>query len=234
MNVYQRDLSEEEIARGGHREYVGGLWREVGAWQLTLMLEEGLTAGDRMLDLGCGCLRGGVQFVRVLEPGNYFGIDCNASVLAAGLEIELSAAGLTDRLPIGNLLCDGDYRADRFGVAFDFVLAQSLWTHLPLDEIRRSLGAVLPAVRPGGRLVGTFFPSPEEGGGDADEIVHSPGGVRSFPDRDPFHYRRSQLLAIAAATGWTALRSGPRGHPRAQEVMVLERPATSASPQSPA
>ena len=42
--------------------------------------------------------RGGVHFVRFLEPGRYYGIDKDAELIRAGLEIELPRAGLAGRL----------------------------------------------------------------------------------------------------------------------------------------
>ena len=46
-----------------HREQVGGLWDEIGALQIDFLRAQGLRPGDTLLDVGCGCLRGGVHFV---------------------------------------------------------------------------------------------------------------------------------------------------------------------------
>ena len=50
----------------------------------------------RLLDIGCGALRGGVHFVRYLEDGNYAGLDVNRSLIAAGHR-ELQSAGLHEK-----------------------------------------------------------------------------------------------------------------------------------------
>ena len=68
-NVYGRQLTPEEIAAGLHREMVGGMWEEMGRLQLEFLQREGLTPEATLLDVGCGCLRAGVHFVRFLEPG---------------------------------------------------------------------------------------------------------------------------------------------------------------------
>jgi hypothetical protein len=40
----------------------------------------------KVLDLGCGCLRGGYWLIHLLEPGCYCGIEPNQVMLAAGIE----------------------------------------------------------------------------------------------------------------------------------------------------
>jgi SAM-dependent methyltransferase len=118
-NVYARELSSGEIAQEAHREFVGGLWDEIGALQLNFMIRQGLRPDMRLLDLGCGCLRGGVRFLQYLERGNYYGIDSNASLLRAAWEIELPRAGLEGCIARKNLLLNCDFEAWRFGVSFD-------------------------------------------------------------------------------------------------------------------
>ena len=221
-NVYGRELGGEELARDVHREFVGGLWEEAGRWQFDLLRREGLAPDHRLLDLGCGCLRGGVHFLSWLERGNYFGIDCNQSLLDAGLAVELPRAGLVGRLSGAQLLRSDDYEADAFGVSFDFVLAQSLWSHLPWEEVRRSLCQIAPAVRSGGRLIATYFPAPS-GSGLPDEIEHPPAGIHSYADRDPFHFRIEDLRRAGDDSGWRWLDAGPRDHPRGQWVSRWER-----------
>ena len=223
-NVYGRQLDADELARDVHRDFVGGLWEEAGRWQFDLLLGLGLQPADRLLDLGCGCLRGGIHFVNWLDPGHYFGIDCNQSLLDAGLELELPRAGLADRLSREHLLRSDDYEASAFGVVFDWVLAQSLWSHLPWEEVRRSLQRIAPTVRPGGRLIATYFPAPSEQP-LAREIVHSPAGIRTYADRDPFHFRELDLHRAGEGTGWLLLDVQPRQHPRGQWVSRWEREA---------
>src|SRR6476619_7354649 len=106
-NVYGHRLSPLDIAAGRHRDFVGGLWDLAGTHQLRFLVAHGLRPWMRLLDLGCGCLRGGIHLVRFLDPGRYYGIDVNASLLAAAW-LELELAGLRPRLPAGNLLRSAD------------------------------------------------------------------------------------------------------------------------------
>lgn len=220
-NAYGRELTPEEIAAGVHRDMVGGMWEEVGRLQLDFLQREGLAPGSTLLDVGCGCLRAGVHFVRFLEPGRYYGIDVNASLVRAGLEHELPRAGLAGRLPPDHLLVNGAFEGRRFGVAFDYALAQSVFTHLPAAQIAGALRELARCVRPGGRLYATFF---ECAGRQVPEsLVHEPGGVTSFRDRDPFHYRFRDLAASCAGLPWNPLYLGGWGHPRDQRMIRFER-----------
>src|SRR6185436_21166804 len=81
-----------------HRELVGGLWEEVGALQFAYLKGRGLLPSHRLLDIGCGALRGGLHFIRYLDTGNYYGMDVNASLIEAGRR-ELDEANLADRTP---------------------------------------------------------------------------------------------------------------------------------------
>ncbi|MEP7013166.1 MAG: class I SAM-dependent methyltransferase, partial [Acidobacteriota bacterium] len=139
FNAYAGGLSAEQIASGWHRTWIGGLWEEMGRFQLDYLVAEGLAPGMTLLDVGCGCLRAGVHLIPYLEPGRYFGVDVSAPLLDAGYDVELVAVGLQDRLPRENLLANGSFEAWRFGTRFDMALAQSVFTHLPANFIRRCL-----------------------------------------------------------------------------------------------
>lgn len=220
-NVYGRELSDEEIAAGRHRELAGGLWDELGRLQLDYLVGEGLRPGHRLLDVGCGCLRAGVHFVRYLEPAHYYGLDVNASLLRAGWEVELAAAGLQERLPRQHLLQDGSFDCERFGVAFDYALAQSLLTHLAPGQVRACLAGVARALVPGGRFYATFFEAPE--GPLPTELRHAPGDITSYAERDPFHYRLSDLRALCDPALLELRYVGAWGHPRAQRMLLFVR-----------
>lgn len=171
----------------------------------------------RLLDVGCGCLRGGVNFIPYLEPGNYYGIDSNASLIEAGYEVELPRHGLAGRLDRERLLVADDFGAWRFGVGFDRALAVSVWTHLPLDHLRRSLQETARVLAPGGALYSSFFLCADETR-RLEPIVHRPGGITSFGDRDPYHYTWEEIRRACESLGLVAELVGDWNHPRAQQM----------------
>jgi SAM-dependent methyltransferase len=213
LGAADRPFTPEELAEGAHRERVGGLWDGMGALQLSFLRIHGLLPHMRLLDVGCGSLRAGVHLVAFLDRGNYYGIDSDASLLAAGYDFELAGRGLQERLPRENLLLDATFAARRFGVTFDVAFAQSLFSHLPADQIRRCLGEVAAVVRPGASFFATWFPGPEP---PRRVWLQHPGGVVTHADRDPYHYRFAELAACAVGLPWRAEEIGPWGHPRGQ------------------
>ena len=134
-------------------------WITVGTVQLTFMKHMGLLPEHRLLDMACGALRGGVHFVRYLESGHYYGVDINEHLINAGYDKELVPLGLDKKLPRGNLHVSGDYQGDPAWAehSFDFAISVSLWTHIPLSEIRRSLDAMRRWMRPGGLYYTSFW-----------------------------------------------------------------------------
>lgn len=219
INSYGRQLTPHEIATGAHRDFVGGLWDELGALQMDFLVGQGLRPEHRLLDIGCGALRGGVHFVRYLEPDRYAGMDINASLLEAGRQ-ELDGAGLGDRG--ARLLEDDAFRFARFGGQFDFAIAVSVFTHLPMNHIVRCLAEVGRVLAPGGRCFASVFESPTPA--YLDPLVHSPGGVTTYFDQDAFHVSRDELQALAAFAGLRMDWVGGWNHPRAQQMACFRRP----------
>jgi SAM-dependent methyltransferase len=220
INRYGGRLSDAQIAAGRHRDSVGGAWEEIGRLQLDYLVAAGLSPSDHLLDVGCGALRGGLHFVRFLEPGHYFGIDVNKSLLRAALSKELPEAGLDDRMPRGNLRATARFECD-FGVAFDHVLAVSVFTHLPLNHIRLCLYQVARVTTPGGRFHATYFPA--DPGVPFDREVRQPA-TRTFPERDPYHYLPADLAwAASSVAPWAVREVGSWGHPRGQHMIEFTR-----------
>lgn len=222
-NAYGRSLTAEEIGEGAHRSLIGGQWDELGHLQLDFMVERGgLTPDMTLLDLGCGCLRGGVYFVRHLDRGNYYGMDLNRSLVDAGYEVELARHGLSGALLRDHLLVADDFGVWRLGVDFDRVVAISLWTHLPWNHIQRSLYEVARVLKPDGSFYATFFLCGDQ---DAlmDPIVHEPGGITTHRDRDPYHYTWEDIVAACRPLGLGAELIGDWGHPRAQQMAHIWR-----------
>ena len=137
LNSYGRQLLPAEIDAKEHREFVGGLWEELGVLQFDFLKNHGLEAHHKLLDVGCGALRGGVRFVSYLDAGNYYGMDINASLVEAGKR-ELAEKGLEGKGP--HLLVADRFDLRGFATTFDCVLAVSVFTHLPINHIVRSPG----------------------------------------------------------------------------------------------
>lgn len=212
------------VAKGGHRVMIGDMWEEIGQLQFEFLRQNGLEPGSRLIDVGCGSLRGGVHFVSYLNAGNYFGLDANLSFLDAGYEKELGPLGLQPRLPRANLVCNGDFEFDAFPGNFDFALALSLFTHLPLNHLRLCLKRLAPKMRVGGRFFATFFLMPDDHPiGEA--LVHAFGGVTTRDWRDPYHYYARDIAYAAQAQPWRVNVRGAWGHPRDQQMVEFVREA---------
>jgi cyclopropane fatty-acyl-phospholipid synthase-like methyltransferase len=209
---------EDAVRQGKHRTAVGGMWDEIGPLQLAFLKEKGLRPSDSLLDIGCGCLRGGVHLVEYLDPGNYFGFDVNQSLLDAGYEVELGAVGLRGRLPRENLLCGRDFEVERFGREFDFALALSLFTHLTLNHIRVCLERLTPWMNGRGNMYATYNEIP------ASHPTHEPfrewpGRKTTYATREPYHYRFDDLAELAAGVAWRVEKVPDFVHPRGQSML---------------
>jgi cyclopropane fatty-acyl-phospholipid synthase-like methyltransferase len=196
---------------------VGGRWDELGRLQFDFLVRQGLSPNQRLLDIGCGCLRGGLHFVRFLEAGNYFGLDMNYSLLEAG-RMELAAAGLECKNP--TLLLDEKFDLSRLGERFPFVLAMSVFTHLFMNQIARCLVEVEKVLGPGGRFFATIFRAPRPA--HLEPIVHPPGEIRTFFDADPFHVSLEEIDFVARNAGLTVHEVEDWRHPRGQVMLQFD------------
>lgn len=219
---YNRDRMAARVRRGDHRAVVGGLWNELGALQHDFLIAEGLRPSDRVIDIGCGSLRAGVRLVPFLHPGHYFGIELLPELLDAGYEREIVPAGLAGRLPRANLVATGDFDLSAFPVVFQYGIAQSVFTHLPLGFLGRCLRAVADRFTSTGRLYVTFFQAPEILPASAE--FRPENGPLTHPDRDPYHHKLSAIAReVAPIEKWSMSLIGEWGHPRGQRMLKFTR-----------
>lgn len=216
MNNYGRELTAVEIEAGYHRDFIGGMWDEMGALQLKFLVEQGLRPDSTLLDVGCGSLRGGVWIAEYLDPNCYFGLDINRSLVDAGYEHEFTDE-LRAKVPREHLVVTDCFDVSELGdVTFDVAFAQSVFTHLPVNAIRRCLVELGPRMREGGQFFATYFEAPTR------EYVRSmehAGGTVTFPDRDPYHYPFDEFATLAHDLGWGCHRVGDWGHPKGQFML---------------
>lgn len=215
VNDYWRELTPAEIAAGRHREFVGGLWDEIGTLQFDFLRAQGLTPADALLDVGCGALRGGVHFVRYLDRGGYCGLDVNASLLEAGRQ-ELGDALLRDKSP--RLVVSADFGFAAFGRRFRYALAVSVFTHLDMNRIVLCLARMREVLAPDGRFFASWFEAPHAACMQPQDHA---AGIRTYYVHDPFHYAYGEMQAMAALAGMTVERIGDWGHPRGQRMLCF-------------
>lgn len=204
-----------EVEAARHRTFVGGLWEEMGRHQLDWLRAQGLRPEERFLDVGCGALRAGRFLAGYLDPGNYYGIDVNKDLIELGYGRELDDATRA-RLPITNLRMTDRFDAD-FGVRFDRAIAQSLFTHLNLNQIRLCLYRLATVVRPGGKFYATF------GERVRSYPLDGTDKTRRYSERNVFWYYRSDMRWVAGFSPWDFEYVGDWGHPRGQKMVVYTR-----------
>ncbi|MEX2129636.1 MAG: class I SAM-dependent methyltransferase [Xanthobacteraceae bacterium] len=126
-------------------EAVGGRWEEVGRLQLDLLIGNGLRPRHSLLDIGCGTLRAGRHLIRYLEAGNYTGMDISPNAIAFA-EALVRDEGLWEKSPRLLLSVGKDLRFEQFNTPFDYLLANSVFTHLPaacIEECFAQIGQIM-------------------------------------------------------------------------------------------
>ncbi len=206
-----------------HRVFVGGLWEEMGKLQFDFLVSRGLRPHHHFLDVGCGCLRGGRHYIQFLDEGHYCRLDISSDMLDAALNIELPRYNLAHKKPV--LLQSGEFGFSRFGRLFDFAIAQSVFTHIPIESINQCLTNIGKVLKPGAKFYATIFECPK-GYPKEKPFLHPKidgPDFESYSDRDPYHYEFGSVAGAGTAAGLKATYIGEWKHPRDQRMVVFEK-----------
>ena len=217
LNPYEEDVSRQLSLPQGHRDLIGGLWDEMGERQRNYLVGQGLRSSSRLLDVGCGSLRAGVKLLPMLDAGHYYGIDLLPELLDRGYEDEVRPLGLESKLPRANLARADAFEVPFAGVTFDHALAQSLFSHLPINHLRLCLYKLRPHMREGGVFHSTFFTVADDHPID-HPLTHPPAGVTTFGWKDPYHYWLRDIRFAAEGLGWRLEGVFDWDHPRGQKM----------------
>ena len=151
-------------------QYVGARsdFESAGAfWRHQLVDVHGLPADGAVLDIGCGIGRNAVALIPHLErEGSYEGFDivpqfirwCSRQITPRHPNFRFQLADLRNR----HYNRRGGTPASRYEFpygdeTFDVAFASSVFTHMEPDGIRRYLAESKRVLRPGGKLIATFF-----------------------------------------------------------------------------
>jgi SAM-dependent methyltransferase len=230
-NYAGRKFTEEEIARGAHRDFIGGAWDRDGLKQERFLIKHGLLPEHKILDVGCGPLRAGRHLIDYVNPGNYYGIDANLSLLETGYKDELTDEQRA-RLPIENLRANERFNAD-FGVQFDFAIAQSVFTHVSLNHIRLCLFRLAKVMKPGGVFFASFFEQPLST--PLDHIYKRVEGGRDYlNEQNIYWYHRRDLRWAGSFAPWKFAYVGGYNSTHGQVMVSYTRTTDEAFVQAQA
>jgi len=141
-----------------YRAYVGPPedYDLVAAMAFNLLTTLGLRQHHSLLDIGCGSLRIGRLLIPYLNREKYFGLEPNEWLVDEGIRRELGEMLVQIKRPTF-FFSDSPDRIAQAKVAFDFALAQSIFSHCGLDLIKRWLSAISCSLARDGALVATFL-----------------------------------------------------------------------------
>lgn len=203
----------DRIRKWGHRIYVGGSdsegWFGIGKHQYHYLVSMGLKPNHRFLDIACGSLRLGQYLIPFLDEGNYFGLEGEELLVEEGLKHEIMPSVVTIKKPSFTFNYEFDFS---FIEGFDFAIAQSLFTHLTIEDIKKCFRNLRPKAGPDSTF---FFTYIEGDSSDNPTESHANKGWR---------YSVAELEKAVTGQGWTMTNIGGWGHPRNQKI-AFARPS---------
>jgi SAM-dependent methyltransferase len=207
--------SEARLLAPGAEHYTAfvgppGEYDLMGATQFALLLALGLRDHHWVLDFGCGSLRAGRLLIPYLRRGRYHGLEPNSWLIEDAIARQLGRDQVAIKWP--HFHDFADFRADRCGVDFDFILAQSIFSHAGSDIVELALGGFRRALATQGLALVTFI-HPGQGGVAQsaalgwlypDCVAHAPATLAALVERAglcgralPWFHPRQTWYALA-------------------------------------
>ena len=208
------DDSAVTIHTNGYRNFVGGanVWESIGNLQFDFLKKMGMKPQDKFVDVACGALRGGINYIKYLDVGNYYGIDKHIELIIYGVARELTVPVFREKMP--HFAVSDAFEFEKLGEGFTYGIAQSLFSHLIADDIRLCLRNLHAVAADGCKFYATFFES--DVAETNPEKSHSAAG---------FKFTRAEMESFGADTGWRSNYIGGWNHPRGQRVIEYVRPS---------
>lgn len=116
----------------------------MGAWQFSILFQLGLRHYNSLLDFGAGTLRLGRFLIQYLDEGHYFAIEPKPGLIQEGKRLNHLTEQFKNKKP--NIRISGDCNMAIFKRKFDYIIAHSVFTHMPIRQIERSLQTAYKAM----------------------------------------------------------------------------------------
>lgn len=161
------NLPEEKLGKNmpiganHYRAFVGPpeKYDLVGAMQFNLLTTLGLREDHYLLDIGCGSLRAGKLLLVYLLPGRYCGIEPERWLIEEGIRNELGNEIIQMKKPIFSH--DKNFNLTSLNQKFDFILAQSIFSHAAEKQIKKCLSEAKKIMKPETIFTATFVKGEE-------------------------------------------------------------------------
>lgn len=143
-----------------YRAYVGPPddYDLVAAMSMGLLTLLGLRQQHRLLDIGCGSLRIGRLLIPYLNRGGYTGLEPNQWLVNEGIQNEVGQSQIDIKQP-RFVFSDSAHGLVADGSRFDYLLAQSIFSHCGLELIDRWLAESSELLDENGALIATYVSS---------------------------------------------------------------------------
>lgn len=194
----------------------------MAATQFNLLTSLGLRDNHQLLDIGCGSLRAGRLFIPYLRAGHYCGLEPEAWLVEQGVESEIGRDILRIKQPV--FAHNFDYDFSSFGRKFDYMLAQSIFTHASASQITQCLTGVKEHLAPSGLFAVNFILGADDYKGEEwvypGCVNYTEAGMRALVERAGLEMRLIDWPALP--TTWMLVTHQGKGH-------LLRDPTASAA-----
>jgi SAM-dependent methyltransferase len=214
-----------------YKKFVGPLKRYdfMSKTQFNLLSTFGLRSYHKLLDFGCGSLRAGKLFIPFLNKNNYFGQDPNETLINKGINKELGQSIINIKAP--NFSNVSNFKVG-FNLKFDFILAQSIFTHTNKSNIKTMLNSFYNNLKNDGKIFVTILEGKDyEGKEDwiyPNSVSISPKTIKKmFNDANLFSKR---LFWFHPAQTWYVLTKKKANLPSNSEIFFLSGGEEVCSP----
>ncbi|MGK0420590.1 MAG: hypothetical protein ACJAT9_000248 [Polaribacter sp.] len=209
MNL--EDLEKLKPGDNHYKAYIGPPLKYdlVGAMQFNLLTSFGIRDFHKLVDIGCGSLRSGKLMIPFLRKGNYYGVEPNNWLIEEGVKNELGNEIISLKSPTFSNTSNFDLQS--FETKFDYLIAQSIFSHTSREQIIRCLSEVKIAMKEEGFFLATFVLGKENYSGS--EWVY-PGCVK---------YRHSFIMNLIREEKLDAIKT-KWNHPNGQTWYVIFHP----------
>lgn len=149
LKTQNDDLGKDlPIGSQHYRAWVGSaeIYDVMSATQFSLLTFLGLREHHHLLDIGCGSLRAGRLFIPYLLEGRYHGIEPEEWLVEEGVRNHVGDDLAQLRQP--TFSHDDNFTLTTFDREFDFLVAQSIFSHASQAQIARCLSEAKRVMKP--------------------------------------------------------------------------------------